>query len=43
MHLAFDPDRTFSPTDDPPAISLYRWRNGLGPVGYVSLIGSAGA
>jgi 3',5'-cyclic-AMP phosphodiesterase len=39
MNLAFDPDRKFSATDDPPAISLYRWRDGLGPVGYVSLIG----
>jgi 3',5'-cyclic-AMP phosphodiesterase len=40
MDLAFDPDRSYDPTDDPPAISLYRWRqDGLGPVGYVSLIG----
>lgn len=41
MALAFDPDRKFGLTDDPPAISLYRWRNSLGPVGYISLIGAA--
>lgn len=38
MALAFDPDRSFGPSGDPPAISLYRWRDGLGPVGYISLI-----
>jgi 3',5'-cyclic AMP phosphodiesterase CpdA len=39
MNLAFDPATTFDPTGDPPAISLYRWQHdGLGPVGYVSLI-----
>jgi 3',5'-cyclic-AMP phosphodiesterase len=42
MALSFDPDRQFGPTDDPPAISLYRWRDGLGPVGYISLIGESG-
>jgi 3',5'-cyclic-AMP phosphodiesterase len=39
MNLAFDPTRTFDPSNDPPAISLYRWHDGLGPVGYTSLIG----
>jgi 3',5'-cyclic AMP phosphodiesterase CpdA len=38
MPLAFDPDRKLDPTDDPPAISLYRWHGGFGPVGYVSFI-----
>ena len=38
MPLAFDPDRKLGPTDDPPGIALYRWHNGLGPVGYISLI-----
>ena len=39
MNLAFDPGRGFEPTDDPPAIALYRWADR--PVGYISLIGSA--
>jgi 3',5'-cyclic-AMP phosphodiesterase len=39
MNLAFEAGQGFDPTDDPPAIALYRWRDGLGPVGYVSLIG----
>ncbi|MBK8176186.1 MAG: phosphodiesterase [Rhodospirillales bacterium] len=38
MNLTFKPDVSFQLTDDPPAIALYRWRDGLGPVGYVSQI-----
>jgi len=38
MNLALRPGSGFEPTSDPPAISLYRWEDGLGPVGYVSLI-----
>ena len=38
MNLAFEPGVGFAPTGDPPAISLYRWSNGVGPVGYTSLI-----
>jgi 3',5'-cyclic AMP phosphodiesterase CpdA len=39
MNLDLDPAATFNPTEDPPAIALYRWQDGLGPVGYISLIG----
>jgi 3',5'-cyclic AMP phosphodiesterase CpdA len=38
MNLAFEPGSGFEPTDDPPAIALYRWHDGVGPVGYISLI-----
>lgn len=38
MNLAFDTDDVFSPTDDPPAMTLYRFVDGLGPVGYVCQI-----
>ena len=41
MNLAFEPGAGFQPTDDPPAIALYRWADNTGPVGYISLIGSA--
>ena len=43
MNLAFSPGSTFDPTDDPAAISLYRWQDGVGPVGYISLIGKSPA
>ncbi len=36
------PGRRLRPTDDPAAITLYLWQDGLGPVAYVSLIGMPG-
>lgn len=39
MNLDLDPAATFKPTADPPAIALYRWQDGVGPLGYISLIG----
>ena len=43
MNLALRPNARFQATDDPPAIALYRWQDGLGPVGYISLIARAQA
>lgn len=43
MNLAFAPGAGFEHIYDPPAIALYRWEDGFGPVGYISLIGSASA
>lgn len=43
MNLGFAPGASFDPTDDPAAISLYRWQDGIGPVAYVSLIGKSPA
>ena len=43
MNLAFEPGSGFELTGDPPAITLYRWADGVGPVGYISLIKTAPA
>lgn len=42
MNLGLRPDARFRPTREPPAIMLWRWQGGLGPVGYVSLIARPG-
>jgi 3',5'-cyclic-AMP phosphodiesterase len=41
MNLAFTSGSGFAPTIDPPAIALYRWSDGIGPTGYISLISTS--
>ena len=42
LNLGFKPGDRFQPVFDPPSMALYLWQDGVGPVGYLSVIGGEG-